>query len=135
MKSIIDWFCLVSQFLYCLNVQLESLRQLIFFLQCIQWRKAHNKLIPSVRPSVCLLVCLSCLKPKFDQLFCLSCLNLKGPQTERTTRKSNICPTFDVFYNILHRPYTAIVDRKPTIKNLWKNSSKALVIRDFQETF
>ena len=32
-------------------------------------------------------VCLSCLKPKFDQLFCLSCLNWRNENRREEKRK------------------------------------------------
>ena len=38
---------------------------------------------PQYLYSVRLSVCLSCLKPKFDQLFCLSCLDLRCPRTNK----------------------------------------------------
>ena len=64
--------------------------------------QAHNSFIPSV--------CLSCLKPKFNQLFCLSWLNLRCPRTNKKVhsahvlrplrnKEENFLSTFFSFFN------------------------------------
>ena len=58
-------------------------------------RKAHDMFNASVRPSVCLSVCL---KPKFGQLFDLSCLNLRGSAERTCNKKTKFGPTFYVLY-------------------------------------
>ena len=62
---------------------------MLFRTKCLTW-KTHNKLIPSVCLDFFLSVCLSCLKPKFDQLFCLN-LSVKK-------QKTMFGPTFYVLY-------------------------------------
>ena len=64
--------------------------------------------------SVSLSVCLSCLKPKFDQLFCIFCLNLRCP---RSGRAAEIFSSTHVLHPLIIRCLQAWqTDRQTNIK-------------------